>query len=86
MSLQHTVCVKCTNLVLEERLLEEANRLSGLKTYSKTVEAARIDFVRRAKARQILSLRGSGVWQGDLDQMRRDPVSRTPAPGRASKR
>jgi Arc/MetJ family transcription regulator len=84
--LQHTLCMKRTNLVLDEHLLEEANRLSGLKTYSKTVEVALLDFVRRAKARQILSLRGSGVWQGDLAEMRRDPVSRTPGSRRAAKR
>jgi Arc/MetJ family transcription regulator len=74
--------MKRTNLVLDERLLEEAVRLSGLKTYSKTVELALEDFVRRAKARQILSLRGSGAWQGDLAEMRRDASG----PARASKR
>jgi hypothetical protein len=30
------------------------------------------DFVRRAKARRILELRGSGLWEGDLGAMRRD--------------
>jgi Arc/MetJ family transcription regulator len=64
--------MKRTNLVLREDLLEEATRLSGEKTYSRAVEKALEDFVRRAKARRILELRGSGVWEGDLAEMRRD--------------
>jgi len=64
--------MKRTNLVLDERLLEEANRLSGERTYSRTVERALADFVWRAKARQILNLAGSGLWEGDLAVMRED--------------
>lgn len=67
------MCMKRTNLVLDEALLEEATRLSGERTYSRTVERALEDFVRRAKARQILSLAGSGSWEGDLSVMREDP-------------
>jgi hypothetical protein len=64
--------MKRTNLVLDEQLLREATRLSGEKTFSRTVERALEEFVRRIKARQILSLRGSGLWEGDLGEMRRD--------------
>ena len=70
--------MKRTNLVLDERILEEATRLAGEKTYSKTVDRALHDLVRRIKARQILSLRGTGAWEGDLAEMRRDARS----PGR----
>jgi len=68
--------MKRTNLVLDESTLAEAQRLSGERTYSGTVMRALEDFVRRAKARRILELRGSGVWEGDLDEMRRDRGSR----------
>ena len=64
--------MKRTNLVLDEEMLEEATRLSGEKTYSATVMRTLEDFVRRAKARQILELRGSGLWEGDLPEMRLD--------------
>jgi len=64
--------MKRTNLVLREELLEEAVRLSGERTYSRTVERALEDFVRRAKARQILGLAGSGAWEGNLAEMRDD--------------
>jgi len=33
------------------------------------------DFVRRARARQILELRGRGLWEGELEAMRRDAPS-----------
>jgi len=68
----HLVRMKRTNLVLDEHLLEEATRVSGEKTYSAAVMRALEDFVRRARARQILELRGSGLWEGDLAAMRRD--------------
>ena len=76
--------MKRTNLVLDERLLDEATRLSGEKTYSRTVERALDEFVRRIKARQILSLAGSGLWEGDLGEMRRDATS--PARHRPARR
>jgi Arc/MetJ family transcription regulator len=69
--------MKRTNLVLDEDLLERATRLSGEKTYSRAVERALEEFVRRALARQIMDLAGSGLWEGDLATMRRDaPVGR----------
>jgi len=64
--------MKRTNLVLDAELLEEATRLSGERTYSRTVERALRDFVQRAKARRILALQGSGLWEGNLSQVRED--------------
>ena len=64
--------MKRTNLVLNGDLLEEATRLSGERMYSRTVERALEDFVRRAKARRILDLAGSGLWKGDLSVVRED--------------
>ena len=64
--------MKRTNLLLDAALLEEATRLSGARTYSRTVERALEEFVRRAKARRILDLAGSGLWEGDLSVVRED--------------
>ena len=61
--------------MLREDLLEEATRLSGERTYSRTVERALEDFVRRIKARRILELTGSGQWEGELQEMRADRIS-----------
>jgi Arc/MetJ family transcription regulator len=73
--------MKRTNLVLRDELLEEATRLSGEKTWSATVNRALEDLIRRARARQILELRGSGLWEGSLGTMRGD-TARPSAPRR----
>lgn len=73
--------MKRTNLVLNERLLEEAVRLSGEKTYSRAVDRALEDFVRRAKAYRILDLAGSGLWEGNLSEMREDSPRKMPRKG-----
>ena len=64
--------MKRTNLMLDEDLLEEVVRVAGVKTYSRAVDMALRDFIRRAKARRILELAGSGLWEGDLAAMRED--------------
>lgn len=64
--------MKRTNLVLDEDLLEEAVRLGGERTYSRTVERALEEFVRRMKARRIFDLAGSGLWEGNLSVVRGD--------------
>jgi hypothetical protein len=63
---------KRTSLALNRQLLEEA--------YAQTVDRALGEFVRRMKSRQILSLAGSGLWQGDLTAMRGDSPRRRRGP------
>jgi Arc/MetJ family transcription regulator len=72
--------MKRTSLTLDEQLLEEALRLGGERTYSKTVDRALREFVRRIKARKILELGHSGLWKGDLAEMRHDDAD---SPGRS---
>ena len=57
-------------------LLKEAQRLSGEPTYSAVVHDALEHYVRGIKARRILELRGSGLWEGKLGEMRRDAPRR----------
>jgi Arc/MetJ family transcription regulator len=72
--------MKRTNLVLNADLLEETLRVSRERTYSRAVERAMEEFVRRARARRILDLAGSGAWEGNLSLVREDrPVYK---PGR----
>jgi Arc/MetJ family transcription regulator len=75
------VRMKRTNLVLDEELLAEAVRLSGERTYSAAVERALREFVRRARAGRILDLAGSGLWHGELGEMRGDPAVAEGRPG-----
>ncbi len=65
--------------MLDDELLEEATRLSGEKTYSATVNLALAELVRRIRARGILKLQGTGAWEGDLAEMRRDEPRRARA-------
>ncbi len=67
--------MKRTNVVLDEALLEAAVRVSGERTCSRTIERALHEMVRRAKARTIDQLAGSGLWQGQLSEMRGDEAS-----------
>jgi len=70
--------MKRTSLVLDERLLEELTRVSGEKTYSRAVTRAMEDYLRRHRARRILELAGSGLWEGDLSEMRGAASCSTP--------
>ncbi len=64
--------MKRTNLVLDEKLLEEATRVLGLKTYSATVNKALEEAIRVQKVRSLHQFMGSNLWQGDLAEMRED--------------
>jgi Arc/MetJ family transcription regulator len=68
----YTIHMKRTNLVLDEKLLEEATRIAGQKTYSGTVNFALHELIRLQKLRGLQELIGSGIWQGDLAEMRED--------------
>ena len=61
-----------TNLVLDGQLLDEAVRVLGVKTYSAAVNAALTEAVRRKKTEGLTEFFGSGLWQGNLSQMRED--------------
>jgi Arc/MetJ family transcription regulator len=65
--------MKRTNVILDEKLLEEATKLSGERTYSATINAALKELIRTLKVREGLKLMsGSGWWEGDLAEMRGD--------------
>jgi Arc/MetJ family transcription regulator len=67
--------MKRTNLILDEKLLNEALTLMGVRTYSEAVNLALGESIRLRKAQEILSFAGSGIWEGDLSQMREDKSS-----------
>ena len=59
-----------TNIVLDERLIEQARKLTALPTKRAVVDEALRTLIRLKKQERILFLRGKIRWQGDLDQMR----------------
>ena len=64
--------MKRTNLVLNAELLEEATRALGAKTYSAAVNIALEEVIRLRKIQSLPRFFGSGIWEGDLSEMRED--------------
>lgn len=61
-----------TNLVIDLELLKEAKKILGAETNSATVNEALGEVIRMAKIKSMTTLFGTGVWAGDLSQMRDD--------------
>ena len=61
-----------TNIVIDDRLMEEALRLTGLRTKKEAVELGLRTLLRLGKQQQIRRFRGKLDWQGDLGAMRTD--------------
>lgn len=59
-----------TNIVIDDELMEEALRVSRLKTKKDAVEEGLRLLVQRKKQESIRNLKGKLKWSGDLDQMR----------------
>ena len=61
-----------TNIVIEDKLMRDTLRATGLKTKREAVELALRTLLRLKKQGEIRRLRGKLDWQGDLDSMRND--------------
>jgi Arc/MetJ family transcription regulator len=61
-----------TNIVIDDKLMKETLRLTGLKTKREAVELGLRTVVRLRKQEDIRRFRGKLQWQGDLDAMRID--------------
>jgi Arc/MetJ family transcription regulator len=61
-----------TNIVIDDKLMRDTLRATGLKTKREAVETALRTLLRMSKQEKIRRLRGKLDWQGDLDAMRRD--------------
>jgi len=59
-----------TNIDIDEKLIEEARRVTGLSTKKAIVERALEELVRREREREVLRYFGKLKWEGDLDAMR----------------
>ena len=61
-----------TNIVIDDKLMNEAMTLSQLKTKKAVVETGLKLLIQMKKQEQIKGLRGKLKWEGDLDAMRVD--------------
>lgn len=66
-----------TNIVIEDRLMRDTLRATGLKTKREAVELGLRTLLRLKKQGEGRRLRGKLQWEGDLDAMRLDQVETT---------
>lgn len=62
--------MKRTNIVLDEDLIKEGLKITGLKTRRALVDHALRELLRRESQKEIMQLRGKIHWEGNLDEMR----------------
>ena len=61
-----------TNIVIDEKLMNDAMTATGLKTKKEVVELGLKTLVRLSQQKQIKKLKGQLKWDGDLEAMRTD--------------
>ncbi len=61
-----------TNIVIDDKLMAETLRATGLRTKREVVELGLKTLLRLRDQAEIRQLRGKIAWEGDLNAMRRD--------------
>ncbi|MBI3714052.1 MAG: type II toxin-antitoxin system VapB family antitoxin [Burkholderiales bacterium] len=59
-----------TNIVIDDKLLSDALKATGLATKKEAVELGLKTLIQLKKQESIKKLRGRLKWEGDLDEMR----------------
>lgn len=59
-----------TNIVIDDQLMADALKATGLGTKKEAVEEGLKLLIRRNRQQEIRKLRGKLKWEGNLDEMR----------------
>ena len=59
-----------TNIVIDDELMKQVMKLTGLRTKREAVEMGLKVLLKLRKQENIKTLRGRLVWDGDLDELR----------------
>ena len=59
-----------TNIEIDDKLMSEVLKVTGLKTKKDVVELGLKTLIRLRKQQKIKQFRGQLKWTGDLDEMR----------------
>jgi len=59
-----------TNVIVDEKLVKKALKLTKLKTRKSLFDYALRELLRHEQQRDLLKLRGKIHWEGDLEVMR----------------
>jgi len=60
-----------TNVVLDDTIVTEGLKATGLKTRRALIDHALRELLRHERQKQILELKGGVRWEGDLNRSRR---------------
>jgi Arc/MetJ family transcription regulator len=63
-----------TNVVLDDRLVERCQRATGIRTRRALIHHALEELLRHERQKQILQLKGTVGWEGDLAKWRRKRI------------
>ena len=63
-----------TNIELDDKLVEEAMKLTHKKTKKEVVNYALDELVKKLKRKKLLELEGQVEWTRNLDEMRKGRV------------
>lgn len=63
-----------TNIELDDNILKEAIKLTGIKTKKKVVNYVLEEFVKRLRRKKILEFEGRVKWEGNLNKSRTSRV------------
>jgi len=65
-----------TNIVLDENLIERAQKLTGIKTKREVVQEALRTLILLREQAEVRQFRGKLKWEGNLNEMRQTRVTK----------
>jgi Arc/MetJ family transcription regulator len=64
-----------TNIVLDDDLVDQARKLSGIRTKREVIREALRTFIQIQEQSRIKSLRGKLHWEGDINELRENRIN-----------
>jgi len=64
-----------TNIVLDDTLIERAQKLTGIKTKREVVQEALRTLILLREQAEVRQFRGKLKWEGNLDEMRQRRIA-----------
>jgi len=61
-----------TNIVIDDELMEEAMKVTGIRTKKEVVELGLRTLVQLRRQAAVRGLKGKVAWQGNLEETRKD--------------
>ena len=63
-----------TNIILDDKLVQRAQKLTGIKTKREVVQEALRTLILLREQTELRGLRGKLSWEGDLDDQRQSRI------------